>query len=226
MASPRRVGRTTGALLLVQLLGLIVPFVLLLPITTPTWLEDAAGVAPRIRLAVLLLFGLGMLTIGIAVVAFPVFREHGLGTALWLPAVSVLWLALQAVDNAHILTMLSLSQRYARAETADAALFGELGTLARSSRVWAHYTELLVVEAWFFVFYALLFRWSLVPRVLAGFGLAMVVVHAAGITLPKFIGYGSVPSLGVALALSHLALAGWLVARGFAGPRPTRAGVS
>jgi hypothetical protein len=87
--------------------------------------------------------------------------------------------------------------------------------MARSSRRWAHYTELLVIEAWFLVFYGLLFRLSLVPRPLAGFGMIMVMVHAAGITLPMFIGYGSMPSLGFSLALSHLALGSWLVARVF-----------
>jgi hypothetical protein len=30
-----------------------------------------------------------------------------------------------------------------------------------------------------------------------------------------FIGYSSVPPLGVSLGLSHLALASWLVAKGF-----------
>jgi hypothetical protein len=34
-------------------------------------------------------------------------------------------------------------------------------------------------------------------------------------TLPTFIGYGSLPALGFSLALSHLALGGWLVAKGF-----------
>jgi hypothetical protein len=41
-------------------------------------------------------------------------------------------------------------------------------------------------------------------------------VHAAGITLPKFIGYDSMPTLGFSLALSHLAVGSWLAAKGFA----------
>ena len=217
MSPERRAGRTVGGLLFLQLLGLMVPFMLLLPITTPDFPETAAAVTPRIRLAVLLLFALGLLTIGIAVTAFPLLRERGLGAALWLPAVSVLWLALQAVDNAHLMTMLSLSQRYTEAGASQAALLVEVGALARSSRVWAHYTELLVIETWFLVFYGLLLRSSLVPRPLAGFGLLMVGVHAAGITLPKFLGYDTMPSLGISLALSHVAVGSWLLAKGFGG---------
>jgi hypothetical protein len=215
MPAAKRVGRIIGMLLFVQLVGLTVPFILLLPLATTGFLETAAGLASQIRVAVLLLFANGAVTIGIAIAAFPVVRESGLRMALGLLAASVLWFAMQAVDNAHILSMLSLSQRYAEGGASNAELFGALGALARSSRRWAHYTELLVIEAWFLVFYGLLFRLSLIPRLLAGFGLMMVIVHAAGITLPVFTGYGSMPTLGFALALSHLSVGGWLVAKGF-----------
>jgi uncharacterized protein DUF4386 len=214
MTPAKRVGRIIGMLLFVQLVGLILPFILLMPITTAGFLDIAAGLAFQIRVAVLLLFANGALTIGIAIAAFPVLREHGYGMALWLLVVSVIWFAMQAVDNAHILSMLSLSQRHAEAGASNVELLGALGELARSARRWAHYTELLVVDTWFCVFYGVLFRLSLVPRPLAGFGLLMVMVHAAAITLPGFLGYGSVPSLAPSLALSHVALGSWLVAKG------------
>ena len=215
MRPAKRVGRIIGMLLFVQLVGLSLPFILLMPIATAGFLENAAGIAPQIRVAVLLLFANGALTIGIAVAAFPVLREYGYTMALWFLALSVIWFSMQAVDNAHILSMLSLSQRYAEEGASQAELFGALGALARSLRRSAHYTELLVIDAWFFVFYGLLFRLSLVPRMLAGFGLIMVIVHTAGITLPMFIGYSSVPPLGFSLALSHLAIGGWLATKGF-----------
>jgi Domain of unknown function (DUF4386) len=173
--SARSVGRTIGLLLIVQLVGLILPFVLVLPLTTVGFLDTAAAHGSEIRAAVLLLFANGLLTIGIAVAAFPVIRDHSLIMALWLLALSVIWFSMQAVDNAHIMSLLSLSQRNAEGGAANAELFGALGTLARSSRRWAHYTELLVIEAWFFLFYGLLFRLSLVPRVLAGSGLQRAV---------------------------------------------------
>lgn len=220
MRPAKSVGRIIGMLLFVQLVGLTLPFILLMPITTTGFLENAAGLAFQIRVAVLLLFANGALAIGIAIAAFPVLRD-GYRMALWFLALSVIWFSMQAVDNAHILSMLSLSQRYAEGGASNAELFGALGALARSSRRWAHYTELLVIDTWFFVFYGLLFRLALVPRPLAGFGLIMVIVHAAGITLPMFIGYSSVPPLGFSLALSHLALGSWLVAKGFDEARRT-----
>ncbi len=215
MKSAKSVGRIIGMLLFVQLVGLILPFILLLPITTSSFLENAAGVASQIKVAVFLLFANSTLTIGIAIVGFQAFREYSYRMALWLLAFSVIWFSMQAVDNAHILSILSLSQQYAQEGTSNAGLFGVIGAAARSTRIWAHYTELLVIDIWFFVFYSMLFRFALVPRALAGFGLIMVIVHTTAITLPKFIGYSSVPALGVALAVSHLALGAWLVVKGF-----------
>ena len=215
MRSAKSVGRIIGVLVFVQLVGLSLPFILMMPATSAGFLENAAGYAAQIRVAVFLLFANSALTIGIAITAFPVLREYSYSMALWFLTVSIIWFSLQAVDNAHILTMMSLSQRYNDAGTVNEQLFSALGALARSSRVWAHYTTLLVIDTWFFVFYFLLYRFSLVPRALAGFGLLMVIVHAAAIPLPMFIGYRSMPTLGFSLALSHLAVGGWLIARGF-----------
>jgi Domain of unknown function (DUF4386) len=215
MRSAKSIGRIIGILLFVQLVGLAVGFILLLPIATPGFLENGAGAASQIKAAVLLLFANGALTIGIAIAAFPVFREYSVRVALWFLALSIIWFSMQAVDNIHILSMLSLSQQYTQGGALNAELFGALATAVSSTRRWAHYTELLVIDIWFVVFYIALFRFALVPRVLAGFGLIMVIVHAAGITLPVLVGYSSVLVLAYSMTLSYLVLGTWLVVKGF-----------
>ena len=215
MRPVKSVGRIIGILLLAQLVGLTLAFILLVPATAPGFLETAAGLSPQIKAAVFLLFANGALTIGIAAAAFPAFREYGYKMALGLLALSVVWFSVQAVDNAHILSMLSLSQQYAEGGAANAELFGALATAARATRRWMHYTELLVIDAWFFLFYVQLFRSSLVPRALAGFGVIMVMIHAAGIPLPAFLGYDIVPPMAYSLALGYLAVGTWLAVKGF-----------
>lgn len=215
MRSEKSPGRIIGILLFVQLVGLSVPFILMMPITSSAFLENAAAIAVQIKVAVFHLFANGAVTIGIAVTAFPLVREHSYRWALWFLAFSIIWFAMQAVDNAHIMTMLSLSQQYAEGGGANAALYQALGAAVRSSRRWAHYTELLVIDTWFGVFYGLLFRFRMIPRALAGFGLLAVILHTAGITLPMFLGYPSLMPLGFSLALSHLAVGAWLTVKGF-----------
>jgi Domain of unknown function (DUF4386) len=216
MRSAKRVGRIIGMLLFVQLAGLIVPFVLLHSLTRGSrdFLANAAGGSFQIKVAVFLLFANCALTIGIAITAWPVFRQYSEQMALLLVGVGVIMFSLQAVDNAHVLSMLSLSQQYARAGGPD-ELFQTLAAVVGSTRRWAHYSELLVIDGWIFLLYSFLYRFAPVPRALAAFGLITVMLHFTGITLPLFLGYRSVTLMGATMALSHIALALWLMAKGF-----------
>ena len=225
MKSAKSAGRLIGVLLLVQLAGLIVPFVLLHPITkgSQDWLANAAGFSSQIKVAVFLLFANCALTIGIAIAAFRFFRQYSESMELWLLVVSVIMFLLQAVDNIHILSMLSLSQQSADAGGPD-ELFQTLAAAIGSTRRWAHYTELLVIDCWIFLLYSILYRFRIVPRALAAFGLITVMLHFTGIPLPGFLGYRIVTLMGVPMALSHIALALWLMTKGFAERnRPLRA---
>lgn len=71
-------GRIIGMLLFAQLAGLFVPFVLLLPLTTPPqdYLVNAVGASFPIKVAAFLLFANCALTIGINIAAFRVFRQY------------------------------------------------------------------------------------------------------------------------------------------------------
>ena len=224
MRSAKSVGRIIGVLLLVQLAGLTVPFILMLPLTrgTSEFLANAAEISFQIKVAVFLLFANCALTIGISIAAFPVLRQYSHSMALLLLAVSVIMFSLQAVDNAHILSMLSLSQQYAQAGGPD-ELFQTLAAVLGSTRRWAHYSELLVIDAWIFVLYSLLYRFALVPRALAAFGLITVMLHFTGIPLPLFLGYRSVTLMGATMGLSHIALAVWLITKGFKERLPSQA---
>ncbi len=216
MRSAKSVGQIIGMLLFVQLAGLIVPFVLLHPLTRGPrdFLANAAGASLQIKLAVFLLFANCALTIGIAIAAWPVFRQYSEAMALWLLAAGVIMFSLQAVDNAHMLSMMSLSQQYAQAGGPD-ELIQTLAAVVGSTRRWAHYSELLVIDAWIFVLYWILYRFALVPRALAAFGLLTVMLHFTGIPLRGFLGYSLVTLMGVPMAFSHIALALWMMARGF-----------
>jgi Domain of unknown function (DUF4386) len=216
MRSPKSVGRIIGILLVLQLAGLTVPFILMLPLTrgTSEFLVNAPAIAFQIKVAVFLLFTNCALTIGISIAAFPIFREYSHSMALLLVSASMIMFSLQAVDNAHLLSMLSLSRQYAQAGGQE-ELFRTLAVAVGAIRRWGHYTELLAIDGWIFVFYCLLYRSARVPRALAGFGLLTVTLHFTGITLPLLLGYGSVTLMGATMALSHVALALWLMAKGF-----------
>jgi hypothetical protein len=216
MRSAKSVGRIIGILLLVQAAaGFVVNFVLMGPVMTvpPGFLVNAAGSALQVRVAVLLGLATGALTVGIAIAAWPVFRRYSQTMALWFLALSVVGFSLLALENISVLTMLSLSQEYAKA-SATQELFQTIGLLVRSARTSAHYTNLLMTGAMVFVFYSVLWRFALVPRALAAFGLAAVMLQIIAVTMPLF-GYRIVFLLILPLGLSQLTLALWLMAKGF-----------
>ena len=97
MRSAKSTGRIIGMLLFLQLAGLIVPFVLLLPLTTGPqhYLANAAGISFQIKTAVLLLFANCALTIGITIAGFRVFRQYSEELPLWLLAASVIMFVLR-----------------------------------------------------------------------------------------------------------------------------------
>lgn len=215
--SGKSVGRTVGVLLLLHLAaGLTVPFILLNPlIAPPGFLANGAGIPNQVRAAVLLLSVGSAIAIGIASTAWSVFRRYSSAMALWLLALAVASFSLQAVDNAHLLSMLSLSQEYAKAGADKADLFQVPAVVVGAARKWSHYSFLLVVGSWIFLLCALLYRFRLVPRALAAFGLVGSMLQIAGVTLRGLWGYPPETRLAMPLAPAYVALALWLIVKGF-----------
>lgn len=218
-------GRLVGLLLVAQLAtGLLVPYILLLPLTfgPAAFLEAAAPRESLVRLCVLSLFLGGALSVAISASTWPVARSRAPRWALWMLLLSGANLALQAVENAHWMTMLSVSRAFAEAGPGGADAFAAVGVAVRSAWRWAHYAHILVVVGWLLAVFTTLLRAGLVPRPLAIFGIATCVLHFVGITLPAFAGY-QVPQpivFGMPLGFATLGVAGALFARGFAASPP------
>jgi len=214
-------GRIIGVLLLVQIVaGITVNFALTAPLfESPGFLVNAAANSFQISLSVIIGLGLGALSVGIAITIYPVFRQYSQAMAMWYVALAVVGFALIAVENTAVMSMLSLSQTYTKANGADSELFQALKALVGSARNWAHYINLIVGGAMGFVFYSTLFRFALVPRALAAFGMGAILLQITAVTMPVF-GYKIVFLMLLPIALTHLAMALWLMTKGFAERRP------
>lgn len=158
-------GRLLGALIALQMAGLIVPFELLLPIAAPSaeWLETAARSAPRVTAGLLLLVVNGAVTIAISILAWPLFRHANEELALWLLLLSSLWFGTQAVDDILVLSMLSMSESITSAGAVSDGARAAAVALGGSRR-WAHVTALLMIDAWILCFYVNLIRAKVLPR--------------------------------------------------------------
>jgi hypothetical protein len=219
MRSAKSVGRIVGILLPLQMaFGLILPFVLIqgpLSIAPPGFLVNAAANSIQIRLAVLIAFVGAALTVGIAITAYPVIRRYSQTLALWFLTLCVVSLVMDAIHNATMLGMLSMSQRFTGAGAADAGLFQAIGSAVSSIRYWAHYTQLMFVGGWIFMFYSILWRYALIPRALATLGLVGIILQFIGVTFSAFFGYPGMSWMAMPLAPIQLIVAVWLMAKGF-----------
>jgi hypothetical protein len=192
----------------------VVNFVLLEPAFAPRgFLVNAAGHSLEFGLSAFLGLAVGMIFVGIAIAAFQVFREYSHPMALWFVALAVVGCSLTAVENINVMSLLSLSEAYARANVADHGLFEALRTVVASGRNWTHYIALIVAGCTLFVFYGVLFRFALVPRALAAVGLAAVLLQITAVAMPLF-GHAIVFPMLMPLGLVQLVLALWLIAKG------------
>ena len=215
MQSPKSVGRAVGlALLLPMLLSPPLYAVWLGPLSDAGYLATVSGRATQVRLALLLLLGFGSMSLTVAILALPVFRRYSERMAVAYLAMSLLVLATIVMETLAIRDMVALSLEYAR-PGAPTALLEMMGVLARSTRLSAHFTNLVVGHATMFFLHVILFRFALVPRALAAAGMATAAVSTVAVTMP-LLGKGLVFLLLAPMGLTSFALAGWLVVRGFA----------
>ncbi|HEX8247677.1 MAG TPA: DUF4386 domain-containing protein [Pyrinomonadaceae bacterium] len=218
MKSAKRIGRNVGILLLLQLVaGLTVPFIILRPqiMGSPVFLTAAAENSSQIRLAVFISFIGAVLTVSLGITALPVFRRYSNAAALWFLAVCVVSCTLDAVQNAAVMSMLSLSQQYVSDSAAEPGLYQVAGAAVAAARRWAHYTQLAAIGGWIFVFYSTLFRFALIPRALAVLGLIGIVLQFVGVTLLTFLGYSAIGEMAMPLLPIQIAVAVWLMVKGF-----------
>jgi hypothetical protein len=220
VAPRRNAGRLVGGMLFLHLaIGLTAPFILLDPlIARQGFLPRAAEFSTQIRSAVFLLFVGSALTMGVTSAGWRVFRNHSAAMSLWLFGLAVASFSLQAVDNAHILSMLSLSQRYADAHGATAELFEGLAIVTGAARKWSHYSALLTVGCWIVLFFAVLFRYRLTPRWLSAAGIVGALMQIGGVTVRALLDLSPETRLAMPLAPIYVLTAIWLMVRGFQEP--------
>lgn len=216
MRSEMSVGRTVGILLLLQMASaLIFPFVLIGAKGYPDFLETAAANAVQIRTGMGLAFVGAALTVFLGIKMFPVLRQHSFVAASVFFAVCVISCTLDAVHNGSVLSMLSVSEKFANSGGADAAVYQAWGATAASMRRSVHVVQLVAIGAWMMAFYISLWRFRLVPRLLSVIGIVGVASQFTGVTVMMFLGYPPLGYLAMPLAPIHAATAIWLIVKGF-----------
>lgn len=222
MSDAKSAGRVVGVLFLLQ--GFTAPianFVLMRPATDlPGFLANAAANATQVNMSAILRLVSGVLWIGIAIAALPVFRRYSERLALCFLALTAVCLSGLILEAAGVRSMVALSEAYANAGRADAAAFEAAAAVSRSIWTSAHYVNVLLSGVALLVMYTTLIRFALIPRALSVLGLLTVGFLIAGALIPLF-GHRVQMWMFTPMGVSQLALVLWLLVRGFAQQPPS-----
>ncbi|HEX6944212.1 MAG TPA: DUF4386 family protein [Gemmatimonadaceae bacterium] len=216
MDSPKNAGRTIALAMLVQVvLSPPVYFRWMRPATSSDFLANAAASADTVRFGMLLTFVLGAMTIVASLAAFPIIRRHSERLALAYVGLAFAGFATLMADTVGLRNLLALSMEFAK-PGAPSDLLQTLATVGRANWISAHYTNLTISHGTVFLFFVILFRFALVPKVLAALGLAASALSTTTVA-SMLVGYPIPFSRGIMpMAVVTLVLIAWLLFRGLA----------
>ncbi|MBP6310522.1 MAG: DUF4386 domain-containing protein [Arenimonas sp.] len=216
MASHLKTGRIIGALLLLQVaVGILLNFVFTAPLFgEPGFLINAAPHATQIAQSVLLSIAMGLVSLTIACMLYPLFKTYSQPLAMFYFALVTAGFALTVAENISMMSMLSLSKAYAEYGATQESLYQGLRIVVKETRNWTHYLSLIVSGVTIFTFYLTTLRFKLIPRALSAFGLLACMSQLIAIAMPLF-GQGVDFRLIAPLGICEIVLGLWLIAKGF-----------
>jgi len=214
MTSAKRVGQAVGWIILLQMvIAPIVYFRMMTPLRASDALTSVVPFVPQLRLAGVLLLLPGLLSVAAAAVALPVLRLRSERLAFAYLALCTLNVATLAAETVAMRSVLAFVLEYAKAGTSK-ELLELLHPIVWGAWLNAHYTNLAVAHLTLLFFSVLLFRFALVPRLLAGLAIGAGVVSTSTAAMP-LLGYPFTFSGIAPMALVEVALIAWLIIRGF-----------
>lgn len=211
-----KTGRLIGVLLLLQVAaGILLNFVFTAPLFgEPGFLINAAPHAPQIGQSVLISIAMGLVSLIVASILYPLFKREAPSIALSYFALVTAGFALTVAENISMMSMVSLSQAYVAAGGANETLYQGLRGVVKETRNWTHYISLIVSGATLFAFYLGLLRSALIPRALAVIGLLAVCAQLVAVSMPVLgseVDFRLIAPLGI----WQIVLGLWLLFKGF-----------
>ncbi len=216
MNSDRRAATTVGILFIVATVAGVVSVLSLGSILdTPDHLSAVSDSQARVIVGALFYFIMAVAIPAIAIVIYPILRRQNEVLALGYVGARIAEGFFFVMEIIAILTVLTLSQQFAKAGVPDVLYVQSLGALSLAAGDWAYLFGFGV----FFTLSALilnsvLYRSRLVPRWLSGWGLIGAVLIVAHYLLLSF-SYNELKFLFVPIAVQEMVFAVWLIVKGF-----------
>ena len=209
---------TAGALLIIGIVGALASSAIEHPLLTATVsLARIPRDGARLPAGGLIELATALASTGIAVAMYPVLRMYSQGLAAGAVAFRTIEGAMYAVAGIITLSLPGLARQYAQSAAlgqggvqAIASALAEVREAATLAGVVAYISGALM-------YYCVLYRWRLIPRWLAGWGIAAEAPMLAACVAASFSRHPvtDYTPLVLPILLNELVLAAWLILKGF-----------
>ena len=213
--SNKKTGRIVGVLfLIIFALGITVYQVLQGPVLfSDDFLTATSAHSNEIVVSTLLLFLSGIISVVIAVMLLPIFRNYSPTLAFLYLAFNILNFIAISIDNFSVLSILELSQEYTKNGTDNSDIFNALGYVYYREHWWTHYLSLLLSSFPVFILYYTLYISKLIPRAISIFGMIASVLLCIEMLFSIF-GNSISMNMLLPIGLVQLVLPFWLIIKG------------
>lgn len=190
------------------------------PLAAPVDLATLAASGNSVVLTALIEFAWAVTGAGIAIGLYPVLRRVNPALALGSVASRLIECAFVVIGALSLLALLTVSQEAGAAGSTALAAAATASNLVLAVREWVHGFVAIVPFTIGTILYSyVLYRSRLVPRWLSGWGLvagALCLLATVYSGFTQEFGFSTVNTvLNVPIGLQEMALAIWLIAKGF-----------
>ena len=217
MNSTRRIAVITGVAFVIATVAALLARALVPDPTGADYLTSFSANANRVAAGVLLYLIGHFACAGIAIVMYPVLKKWNAGLALGSVIFRTIETVFYTVGVVCLLSLLTLSQQFTSAVSADRTSLQAIGDLLLSIHQQAALAGVFAFSLGAFMYYYLFFQSRLIPLWLSGWGIVAIILMLTACVLALFSGnrITSYIPLAAPIALQEMVLAVWLIAKGF-----------
>ena len=216
MDSTRKTAIIVGVLFITALVSSMLSGNFSGSINDPDYLTTVFANENKVLIGVLFQLILTASVVAIPIMMFPILKKQNESLALGYVVARIFEGFFDIVIAMSMLLLLTLSRAYVEAGAPVASYFQTSGALLLALRDWSSVLENFPYCLGALIFYYLLYRSTLIPRWLSGWGLLGAALFLATVPFRMFgLISPSTVVLAVPLILNELVLAIWLIVKGF-----------
>ncbi|MEW7293008.1 DUF4386 domain-containing protein [Aquimarina sp. 2304DJ70-9] len=168
----------------------------------------------QMKIAILLDIISSTVGVGIAIFLFPFLKKYNNYIALLYLTFWIIEFSIIMVSNITHFSLLSLSQEFVQGNVSDPTYFNMLGFLKFEEYYWAHFLILIVYSSGAALFYYLLYKVKLIPRLLSAWAFIAVTIVFI-VTWMQIFDYSVSFVFYLQNGVHFIVISIWLIVKGF-----------